>query len=670
LKHLKTDRKNKDMRPSIRSILVSLLLITTVSLWGQSPLLRKANSLFDRGEYFAALQLYNQMIAEDIELDVQTKINTGHCYFNLNNIDKAYEVFSELDTEGHLSGNDLFTYASTVQKFGFYSGAIDLYKKVRPQMVGKQGHIDEMIRACEWAEKNSSFREYLVNPLDITTYGQSFGIQFFNNGVVYSSASTDEDSKQKDKQGMNFLSLYYSDYKDGVVTGSRVFSKNLLSPYHVGATTFTSDYKTMYFTKVVRVRGGNNILKLFSVVYDGNDWGNEQELSINSNDFDNAQPAVSPDDQFLYFTSNRPGGYGGKDLYVVERRSNRTYGTPRNLGPKINTFGEEQWPFVAKDNKLYFASDGHIGFGGLDLFQAEFKNGEWTNVENMMLPFNSAKDDFGYVINPKNAKQGFISSNRLSDGSIDAIFYVLPREVEVVKPEPVVQPDTTEAKVDLIIFPRAFGTMLTSTFNGEIIDGADVIINDAYTGALITKGTSGSDGKVNIVIPDEFRKEGQEFEIIISKGAGFTEKRMVVNIMELEEIGKGGIALTPIFSDAGLNELSEMVIPYVGTTITADGYKVLDRLAAFLMNNKHVVIKLNGLTDARGNRLTNLQTSQSLAEKAEEYLRTKGIPDENIIPRSYGERYLRNNCGRGKLCTEEQHLENRRIEVAVWRFLK
>jgi hypothetical protein len=426
----------------------------------------------------------------------------------------------------------------------------------------------------------------------------------------------------------------------------------------------------MYFTKVVRVRGGNNILKLFSVVFDGNDWGNEQELSINSNDFDNAQPAVSPDDQFLYFTSNRPGGYGGKDLYVVERRSNRTYGTPRNLGPKINTFGEEQWPFVAKDNKLYFASDGHIGFGGLDLFEAEFKNGEWSNVQNMMLPFNSPKDDFGYVINPKNPKQGFISSNRLSDGSIDAIFYVLPREVEVVKPEPVVEPDTTEAKVDLIIFPRAFSTMLTSTFNGEVVDGADVIINDAYTGALITKGISGSDGKVNIVIPDEYRKEGQEFEIIISKGAGFTEKRMVVNIMELEEIGKGGIALTPIFSDAGLNELSEMVIPYVGTTITADGYKVLDRLAAFLMNNKHVVIKLNGLTDARGNRLTNLQTSQSLAEKAEEYLRTKGIPDENIIPRSYGERYLRNNCGRGKLCTEEQHLENRRIEVAVWRFLK
>lgn len=671
------------MRPSLRSILVSIFLMTCIFMWGQSSQLRKANSLFDRGEYFAALQIYNQMVTDGYELDIPTRIKTGHCFYNLNNIDKAFDVFLEL--EDQLSGMDLFIYASTAQKFGFYSGAIDLYKKVRPQLTGRQGHIDEMIRACEWAERNSNvIREYLVNPLDITTYGQSFGIQFYNNGIVYSSASAEKDSKQKDKQGMNFLSLYYSDYKDGKVSGSRVFSRNLLSPYHVGAISFTSDYKTMYYTKVVRVKGGNNILKIYSVTYDGNDWGNEQELSINSNNFDNAHPAVTPDDKFLYFTSNRPGGYGGKDLYFVERRSNRSYGTPRNLGPKINTFGEEQWPFISKDNSLYFSSDGHTGFGGLDVFKADFVNGEWTNIVNMMFPFNSAKDDFGYVINPNNPKQGFLSSNRTSDGSIDAIFYVLPREEEPVKPivvepepivaqEPITVPEpvkTPDSRVDITIYPRSFATLVTSTFNGDIVGGAEVIIKDAYTGALVSQGASGRDGKVLLNIPDKFRVEGQEFEIIFSKGDGFQPKRMVANIMELDELGKGGISLTPIFSDAGLNEIGEMIIPYIGNNITPEGYKVLDRLAAFLQNNKHVVIKLNGLTDARGNRLTNLQTSQSVAEKAEEYLRTKGIADDNIIPRGYGERYLRNRCGRGKLCTDDQHLENRRVEVVVWRFLK
>lgn len=658
--------------------------MSSMVLGAQSSQLRKANSLFERGEYFAALQLYNQIVDEGEELDIPTKIKTAHCYYQLNNIDAAFERFAEL--EQHLSGDDLLTYASTTQKFGFYSGAIDLYRKARPQLPGKQGHIDEMIRACEWAEANINVtKDFLVNPLDITIYGQSFGIQFYNDGIVYSSASPDNESEKKDKQGMNFQSLYYSDFDNGEVSNTRVFSKNLISPYHVGAISFTSDYKTMYYTKVVRVRGGNNILKIFSVDYNGSEWGNEIELSINSNDFDNAHPAVSPDDKFLYFTSNRPGGYGGKDLYMVERRSNNSYGTPRNLGPKINTFGDDQWPFISQDNKLYFSSDGHMGFGGWDIFMAEFVNGEWDNIENMMFPFNSAKDDFGYVMNRNNPKQGFISTNRSGDGSVDAIFYVQPREQEpaVEEPEevisepeirvelPVQEPvEEPEPKVDLTIFPRAFSSTLTSTFNGGAIEGATIEINDAFTGATVARGTSLSGGKIALDIPDAFRKEGQEFEIIITKPGDFQDKRLVANIMELEELGKGGVMLTPVFSDTGLNELGEMIIPYVGNDITSEGYQVLDKLAAFLINNPHVVIKLNGLTDARGNRLTNLNTSQSLAEKAEEYLLTKGVNDQNVIPRGYGERYLRNRCARGKLCSEEQHLENRRIEVVVWRLLK
>ena len=327
-----------------------------------------------------------------------------------------------------------------------------------------------------------------------------------------------------------------------------------------------------------------------------------------------------------------------------------------------------------------------MGFGGWDIFVAEFVNGEWNNVENMMFPFNSAKDDFGYVMNRNNPKQGFLSTNRSGDGSVDAIFYVQPREQEPVvvesEPEILVEPaikapveepepePEPEPKVDLTLFPRAFSTILTSTFNGGAVEGATIEINDAFTGASVARGTSQAGGKISLDIPDTFRKEGQEFEIIITKPGDFQDKRVVANIMELEELGKGGIAITPVFSDTGLNEIGEMIIPYVGNEITSQGYQVLDKLAAFLINNPHVVIKLNGLTDARGNRLTNLNTSQSLAEKAEAYLLTKGVNDQNVIPRGYGERYLRNRCGRGKLCSEEQHLENRRIEVVVWRLLK
>ncbi len=128
--------------------------------------------------------------------------------------------------------------------------------------------------------------------------------------------------------------------------------------------------------------------------------------------------------------------------------------------------------------------------------------------------------------------------------------------------------------------------------------------------------------------------------------------------------------MTPIFEETDLNEISGLSIPYEGQEITSQGLSLLDQVASYLLSNPNVVIKLNGHTDARGNRLTNLRTSQTVAEKAEAYLLSKGVPDDNLIPRGYGERYLENNCRRGKLCSEADHLINRRIEVVVWRFLQ
>ncbi|WP_227626046.1 OmpA family protein [Geofilum rubicundum] len=440
--------------------------------------------------------------------------------------------------------------------------------------------------------------------------------------------------------------------------------------------------------------------------FDGKDWVNEREVPFNSDEFDNAHPAVSPDDKFLYFVSNRPGGYGGTDLWRVERRANRTYGSPSNLGPRVNTFGDERYPFVSKDNILYFASDGHSGFGGLDLFRAEYLNGIWGNTQNMMRPFNSDKDDFGYVINPTDPQKGLLSTNRQGDGTEDVIFYVqyLDEEeseepaaeepaadiiraepetemVPVTRPEPVVvaepvpdpvqepEPVEEEPKVDLSIFPSALNSMLISSFNGNPLSGATVILSDAFTGTVINRGTTGENGRFSLAIPDAYRLEGQEFEITVSKNE-FNTRKVVGNIMELEEIGSAGFSLTPIFEETDLNEISDLSIPYEGQNITTEGFSLLDQVAAYLLSNPNVVIKLNGHTDARGNRMTNLTTSQTVAEKAEAYLLSKGVPDDNLIPRGYGERYLQNNCRRGKLCSEAEHMNNRRIEVVVWRFLQ
>lgn len=683
------------MRLALHLLLLFTLLIAPMNLSGQSAL-RRAISQFERGEYYEALQYYKSLMDNDYKFDVEDRIRIAHCYYQLNNIDEALNIFLELEEEGHqLSGYDLFVYAAVVHRFGFYDGAIELYQRARPQNPRLQSQIDELIASCEWALENDVYLTNVrVNPSSINTYGQSFGVQYYGDGIVYSSASS-ADSKNKDKQGKSFLSLYYSEMANDQITSTKLFSKNLLFPYHIGAISFTSDYKTMYYTKTVRIKGGDSRVKIYSVVWDGKDWINEREVPFNSDDFDNAYPAVSPDDKYLYFSSNRPSGYGRTDIWRVERKPNRTYGSPSNLGPRVNTFGDERYPFISKDNVLYFASDGHPGFGGLDLFKATFEGGIWSNVQNMLRPFNSEKDDFGYVINPKDPQKGFISTNRLGAEGEDYIFYVqyLDEEPQVVVPEPEPEPEVVEVevvepvqkpdpvievvetkpvveepKIDLSIFPSSLAGQVLSTFNGTALGDVNIVLADAFTGTVVGRATSSGNGRFSITIPDSYRREGQEFEISMSK-PDYNTRKFTANIMDLNEIAATGFSLTPIFKEADLNELSGIVIPYVGDDITPDGYNILDRVAAYLLANPNVVIKLNGHTDARGDRLNNLNISQRIAEKAEEYLLKKSVPDENIIPRGYGERYILNKCRRGKLCSDEEHLENRRVEVVVWRFL-
>ncbi len=627
----------------------------------QSNGVKSGNSYFEKGEYYRALQAYETALNSGEKPDIPVQIKIAHCYYQLNQIEQARKLFSQL--ESHLTGNDLLVYALTAHKSGFYPDAIELYQQARDDGAGNPVQIDQWIKSCRWALENNALQpNYVVNPSEVPTYGQSFGIQYYKNGVVYSSSSG-KSTGAVDRQGMDFLNLYYSELEDGEIKGKKLFSQNLIFNYHVGAITFTSDYKTMYFTKSVRVSRDKSRIKIFSVAYDGQDWGDEKEVSFNNNDYDCAHPALTPDDKHLIFVSNQKGGFGGKDLYIVERLPGGEFGTPVNMGPDINTFGDEVFPFVSKEYNLYFSSDGHTGYGGLDLFKSTHEGAKtWRDVTNMMQPFNSSMDDFGYVINPGNALQGFLSSNRTTAGNKDVIFYV-------ESPDSIAGKKDETTGEDFVEMPDAFSARLISTFNGTPIEGASVVVRNAFDGNTVAEGRTNDKGDIFLVLPNEVRRKGQDFEIEVSKQGDYIPQKMIVGILELNAIAKNGLSLTPIFNDQLLDEIGTFVIPYRDETITPKGIAVLEKLATYLNINPNVVIKLNGHTDARGDKYNNLLTSQRAAEKAEKYLMNKGIDDDKMIPRGYGERYLLNQCRRGKWCDEETHLKNMRIEVVVWRIL-
>nr|WP_319398091.1 OmpA family protein [uncultured Carboxylicivirga sp.] len=677
------------MIPNLKlSALVGLMLIAQL-VSAQRTELRRAENLYENQDYYQALEYFNAAVEKgDESTDTQLKI--ARCHFNLKDIQTAFDMYVGMESD-LTNEEDLKNYASCYQQMGGYEIAIEWYNKAKSAGANPLD-IKELVKACQWANDNQQYNQDVrVNPADLLIGGQSFGIQFYEDEVVYSGEKTGG-SKKVDNSGKEYLNLFSSKYIDGEIQeGSSSFSNYLEYDFHVGATAFTSDYKRIYYTKVVKVKGGSGI-KIFTAEHNGKDWTSEKELSINSNDYDVKYPAVSPDNKYLFYTSSQGGGFGGMDIYRARIKNNGDVDKGENLGKEINTFGNEAWPFISKDGDLYFASDGHMGFGGLDIFKAELVDGKYTNITNMGLPINSGKDDFGYVLDPNDSRRGFLSSNRIGTGRSDGIFVMTPAndgqeddgdaipifdemaaevEEQSVEETPVVEVPVVVAPPvkDLSMYPEAFSTVLTSTFKGEPIVGAQVVIKDANTGAIVATGTSDALGKVFIPIPDEFKNDSQEFEIELSKGEEFNSKRMIVHIMEIEDINNNGLSLTPIFDDDSLNEIGKFVIPYEGDQVTEEGKRILDKLAAYLFQNPNVVVKLNGHTEARGNKYKNLDVSQSAAESAEKYLMLKGVDDDNMIPRGYGERYLINKCKRGVYCDDSEHLKNRRIEVVVWKTL-
>ncbi|MCG8582833.1 MAG: OmpA family protein [Bacteroidales bacterium] len=671
------------MKPNSRISLLLLLLLTCASAFAQRSELKKAQEFLENEEYFRALEYFEAAEERGAQFNTKTKLEVARCYFNMKDITEAINRYSEL--EDNLTGIDVVNYASCWHQEGGFDLAIEWYEKAKRQPGVNAVDMTALIQACEWAKQNGRLdTSVVVNPETMLVGDVSFGIQYYKDGVVYSAEKAK--SKEVDRSGKGILNLAFLKLADGQLQeGSTSFSKNLESDSHVGATAFTSDFKRIYYTKPVRIRGGDSRLKIFTAEYNGSDWVNERVLSISSDEYNVAHPAVSRDNKFLYYTSTQRGGQGGKDLYRAEIKSSGDVGRGITLGDEINTFGNEEWPYINKDGDLIFASDGHVGFGGLDIFKAEKTASGFTNVTNMRLPINSGKDDFGYVLDPTDDSRGFLSSNRFGSGRDDVIFTIAPPEkveeeddappifgldeVPIVdmQAEVPVEPEPT---VDLSMFPASLSTKITSTFNGGVIAGVTVEIRDANDGTLIATGVSGDDGRVSIVIPDEYKKDDQEFEIKFSKGDEFNSKRMIVNVMEIEDINNNGLSLTPIFKDDVLDDIGMMIIPYEGNEITKEGLAVLDELATYLLQNPNIVVKLNGHTEAKGNRYNNLDVSQSMAEKAEQIMISKGINDEQMIPRGYGERYLKNKCKRGVYCSDSEHLINRRIEVVVWRMLE
>ena len=272
-----------------------------------------------------------------------------------------------------------------------------------------------------WAQPSSADKKvFLTNEATINSDGLEFSPSFLEDGIVFISTKTaSKRYKITDKRlGKNIMSIFRAKREEnGLLKQPEPLARELLSTVHEGPVTFDRTAENIYFTrnnikngKPKKAKDGIVKLKIYAAEYVGKEWKNIEELPFNDDQSSAMHPSVSVEGDALYFASDRPGGLGGLDIYVAYNRGG-VWSDPENLGPTINTEGDEVFPYIHADGTLYFASSGHAGYGGLDIFTSVNDGGTWSKVQNLSTPFNSEQDDFGFILD-RDKKNGYLSSNR------------------------------------------------------------------------------------------------------------------------------------------------------------------------------------------------------------------------------------------------------------------
>jgi hypothetical protein len=475
---------------------------------------------------------------------------------------------------------------------------------------------------------------FTVNSLPLSSDKSDFGAVLYGNKLYFTSARGGS-RKNYGWSGEPYLDIYSSIMADSGTFSEPIPLTSLNSKFHDGPVTITTDGNTIYFSgdsfreglfekdKVNKLKLGKN--NLYTATKSGEDWANVKPL-YNSKEYSLSNPSISRDGKTLYFSSNMPGSLGGVDIWKVAI-DGTDMGKPENLGPKVNTEGNESFPFIADDNStLYFASSGKQGLGGYDVYMIDLAKG--TDALNMGKPINTEKDDFAFTFN-KDKNIGFLSSNRNGN---DDIFSAIPI-----------------CGVDLLVF-------VTNAKTGEILPNASVSVVDEKKNTLSSE-TSNDKGEVNFRIDcdkiysiqatkDGF--EGNVFPVAKSKGPN---TKIVAPLQPIDVIvTPTEIVLKPIFFE------------YDKSNITQEGAFELDKLVQVMKNNNKLVIFAKSHTDSRGSDDYNLSLSDRRAKATVQYVISKGISEERISGKGFGKSELKVQC---EPCTDEQHSQNRRSEFLI-----
>ena len=479
-------------------------------------------------------------------------------------------------------------------------------------------------------------------------------------------ASDRPDPKNVDKKygwtGNSFLHIFVA---DAVIIDD--FDNNFKNPrlapdlfneaYHDGPATFNTKFTEVFFNRTIVYRDKGkkdqdkittHLLKIYSSQRKKAKWTEPVAFFLNNDNYSIGHPALSRNGNLLYFVSDMKGGYGGTDLYTCRREGDK-WSQPVNMGPVINTFGNEMFPFMADNGDLYFASDGHPGFGGLDIFITQkINDSTWAIPQNLNQPVNSSYDDFSICI-AKNNMIGFFSSNRPGGLGSDDI-YLFRRMVDYI-------PGSQTAMITCK--PYLSGYVKDKTTLKPISNATVFVLDKETDQVMILKTDSNGLYRTRIKPRTSYTVKAMQTGYIADcfPYTPDTAGRIV------ERTAPRDLLLDVLRNDKTF-ALGNIYYDLDKWNIRSDAQPSLDKLVMIMKENP-VNIELGSHTDSRASADHNLELSQKRAESAVRYIVLLGINPVRISAKGYGETQLINKCKDGVQCTEAEHQQNRRTEFRV-----
>ncbi len=647
------------MKTYIKLPLALFIALLSFSVgYGQDKNEKKANEKFDNYAYADAIDTYEHLIEKGYDSEEIYKRLGNANYLNAN-YKKAAEWYGRLFAieNATIDAEYLYKYAQTLKSLEKYD-ASDQWMQKFEAAKAQDKRVMQFAKNTDYLEKiKEQSGRYDIKNLAINSSASDFAPSFYGTQLIFSTAR-DTGIVSRTTHLWNkkpFLNLFVSEPSEsGDYTTSSKFSKVLNTKTHESSAVFTKDGNTVYFTRnnsknrtFARDAEGVSRLKIYRANLQDGEWTNIVALPFNGDDYSVAHPALSPDETILYFSSDMPGTTGKSDIFSVSIGSDGNFGTPINLGETINTEGRETFPFVTEAKVLYFASDGHPGLGGLDVYATRLEDMDDLYIVNVGEPVNSIEDDFSYVINEETSK-GFFASNRDGGKGSDDIYSF----VQNTPPDLICNTLVSGIVKDQETAAPLEGAKV-AIFNSESEVVAETISN--ADGTFNLEGDCKEDSYKLVVLKDEYDEGNEMFTTV---NANDTEGIEVALERSIKRAAIGTdlvqfLEINPVYFDLDKSNIR----PDAEQTLS----KVIEYLAVF----PDMYVQVQSHTDVRASTSYNERLSDRRAKETVAYLIAKGIDTSRISGKGFGESQLVNDCTTRDKCSDEQHQQNRRSEFIV-----